>query len=38
VAVENAGTTLVLGMPAGFVPLKNDKAGSAPTDTSAEET
>ena len=27
-AAQNAGNTLVLGMPAGFVPLKNGKAGS----------
>jgi len=27
---QNAGNTLVLGMPAGFVPLKNGKAASAP--------
>jgi regulator of protease activity HflC (stomatin/prohibitin superfamily) len=27
---QNAGNTLVLGMPAGFVPLKNGKAVSAP--------
>jgi regulator of protease activity HflC (stomatin/prohibitin superfamily) len=26
---QNAGNTLVLGMPAGFVPLKNGKAASA---------
>ena len=31
-------TTLVLGMPAGFVPLKNGKAASAQSDTSADET
>ena len=28
-SVQNAGNTLVLGMPAGFVPLKNGKSGSA---------
>jgi regulator of protease activity HflC (stomatin/prohibitin superfamily) len=27
---QNAGNTLVLGMPAGFVPLKNGKASSVP--------
>ena len=27
-AAQNAGSTLVLGMPGGFVPLKNGKAGS----------
>lgn len=30
---QNAGNTLVFGMPGGFVPLKNGKAASAPTDT-----
>jgi regulator of protease activity HflC (stomatin/prohibitin superfamily) len=35
---QNAGNTLVLGMPAGFVPLKNGKAASASSDASAEET
>ena len=29
-AAQNAGSTLVLGMPGGFVPLKNGKAGPAP--------
>jgi len=29
-AAQTAGNTLVLGMPGGFVPLKNGKAGSAP--------
>jgi regulator of protease activity HflC (stomatin/prohibitin superfamily) len=38
VAAQNAGNTLVLGMPAGFVPLKNGKAPSAQSDTSADET
>jgi regulator of protease activity HflC (stomatin/prohibitin superfamily) len=36
-SAQNAGNTLVLGMPAGFVPLNNGKA-SAPSNTSAEET
>lgn len=31
-AAQNAGNTLVLGMPGGFVPLKNGKAG-APAST-----
>ena len=31
-AAQNAGTTLVLGVP-GFVPLKNGKAGSPATNT-----
>src|SRR5438046_5899516 len=29
-AAQNAGSTLVLGMPGGFVPLKNGKSGPAP--------
>jgi regulator of protease activity HflC (stomatin/prohibitin superfamily) len=29
-AAQTAGTTLVLGMPGGFVPLKNGKSGPAP--------
>ena len=29
-AAQNAGNTLVLGVPGGFVPLKNGKAGPAP--------
>jgi regulator of protease activity HflC (stomatin/prohibitin superfamily) len=29
-AAQNAGNTLVLGMPGGFVPLKNGKSGPAP--------
>ncbi len=29
-AAQTAGNTLVLGMPGGFVPLKNGKAGPAP--------
>ena len=29
-AAQNAGNTLVLGMPGGFVPLKNGKSSSAP--------
>ena len=37
-SAQNAGNTLVLGMPAGFVPLKNGKAPSAQNDTSADET
>ena len=28
-AAQNAGNTLVLGMPGDFVPLKNGKAASA---------
>ena len=35
-AAQNAGNTLVLGMPAGFVPLKNGKTESTQSDTSAE--
>jgi hypothetical protein len=27
---QSAGNTLVVGMPAGFVPLKNGKSGAAP--------
>lgn len=34
-AAHNAGNTLVLGMPSGFVPLKNGKSSPAP-DTAAE--
>lgn len=30
-AAQNAGNTLVFGMPGGFVPLKNGKAGTAAT-------
>jgi regulator of protease activity HflC (stomatin/prohibitin superfamily) len=37
-AAQNAGNTLVLGMPAGFVPLKNGKPASAQNNTSADET
>jgi regulator of protease activity HflC (stomatin/prohibitin superfamily) len=37
-AAQNAGNTLVLGMPAGFVPLKNGKPPSAQNNTSADET
>jgi hypothetical protein len=29
-AAQTAGNTLVLGMPGGFVPLKNGKSGAAP--------
>jgi hypothetical protein len=29
-AAQSAGNTLVLGMPGGFVPLKNGKSNSAP--------
>jgi len=29
-AAQTAGNTLVLGMPGGFVPLKNGKSGPAP--------
>ena len=36
-AAQNGGNTLVLGMPAGFVPLKNGKAGSAHSDANAGE-
>ncbi len=32
-AAQNAGNTLVVGMPGGFVPLKNGNAGSPATDT-----
>jgi regulator of protease activity HflC (stomatin/prohibitin superfamily) len=32
-SAQNAGNTLVLGMPAGFVPLKNGKVAPAPGDT-----
>ena len=35
-AAQSAGNTLVLGVPAGFVPLKNGKASSTQSDTSAE--
>lgn len=35
---QNAGNTLVLGMPAGFVPLKNGKGASAQSGTGAEGT
>lgn len=34
-AAQTAGNTLVLGMPGGFVPLKNGKSGSA-SETAAE--
>jgi len=34
-AAQTAGNTLVLGVPGGFVPLKNGKAGPAP-ETPAE--
>jgi regulator of protease activity HflC (stomatin/prohibitin superfamily) len=37
-AAQNAGNTLVLGMPAGFVPLKNGGPASAQNSTSADET
>ena len=37
-AAQNAGNTLVLGMPAGFVPLKNGRPASAQNNTSADET
>jgi regulator of protease activity HflC (stomatin/prohibitin superfamily) len=33
-AAQSAGSTLVLGMPGGFVPLKNGKTGPAPEPTS----
>jgi regulator of protease activity HflC (stomatin/prohibitin superfamily) len=36
-SAQNAGNTLVLGLPAGFVPLKNGKAAPAQSDTSADE-
>ena len=29
-AAQNAGNTLVLGMPGGFVPLKNGKPNARP--------
>ncbi len=32
-AAQNAGNTLVVGMPGGFVPLKNGKAGSPAPNT-----
>lgn len=32
-SAQNAGHTLVFGMPAGFVPLKNGKAGAAPNES-----
>src|SRR5262245_536933 len=32
-AAQNAGNTLVLGVPGGFVPLKNGKTGSPPPKT-----
>jgi len=35
---QNTGNTLVLGMPAGFVPLKNGRPASAPDDAGANET
>lgn len=34
---QAAGSTLVLGMPAGFVPLKNGKNGAAPQTASAAD-
>jgi regulator of protease activity HflC (stomatin/prohibitin superfamily) len=37
-AAQNAGNTLVLGMPAGFVPLKNGKPASPQNETGADET
>lgn len=37
-AAQKAGNTLVVGMPGGFVPLKNGKAGPAQSDMNAEET
>jgi hypothetical protein len=32
-AAQNAGNTVVLGLPGGFVPLKNGKAGSPAPNT-----
>ncbi len=37
-SAQNAGHTLVLGMPAGFVPLKNGKAASSQNNASTDET
>jgi regulator of protease activity HflC (stomatin/prohibitin superfamily) len=37
-SAQNAGHTLVLGMPAGFVPLKNGKPAQPHSETSHEET
>jgi hypothetical protein len=34
-AAQTAGNTLVLGMPGGFIPLKNGKTGAA-SETAAE--
>jgi regulator of protease activity HflC (stomatin/prohibitin superfamily) len=34
---QHAGNTLVLGMPAGFVPLKNGGGGRAQNQTSGDE-
>jgi len=33
IAAQNAGNALVVGMPGGFVPLKNGKAGSPAPNT-----
>jgi hypothetical protein len=37
-AAQNAGQTLVFGMPGGFVPLKNGKSAKAQDETSSHET
>jgi regulator of protease activity HflC (stomatin/prohibitin superfamily) len=37
-AVRNAGNTLVLGVPSGFVPLKNGKGTSPGKDTNTDQT
>jgi hypothetical protein len=37
-AAQNGGNTPVLGVPGGFVPLKNGNLASAQSDTSANET
>jgi regulator of protease activity HflC (stomatin/prohibitin superfamily) len=36
-SAQNAGNTLVLGMPAGFVPLKNGKPAEPKNETSADK-
>ncbi len=36
-AAQNTGNTLVLGMPAGFVPLKNGRPASAQDDANADK-
>jgi len=37
-AAQNSGNTLVLGMPAGFMPLKNGRPASSQNNASADET